>query len=83
LLHTITSGVIGLSLALTFYRSKKLRFIYVTIGVITAIVLHAFFNLSIMKLTGSHAILPFYAVWVAIVAILLAFEKVKSLKPNR
>ncbi|MCC2631244.1 MAG: hypothetical protein K0S38_1053, partial [Candidatus Paceibacter sp.] len=60
LLHTIASGVIGIALALSFYKSKGKRRLYVTIGVITAIVLHAFFNLSIMNLTGSQSILPFY-----------------------
>lgn len=80
LLHTITSGIIGLALSLTFYRSKHAKRIYVTIGVITAIVLHAFFNLSIILFNGSKPIIPFYAVWVAIVLILLAFEKVKNIK---
>jgi RsiW-degrading membrane proteinase PrsW (M82 family) len=80
LLHTICSGTIGLTLALTFYRSKKARLLYVTIGVITAVFLHTFFNLSIIMGDGSRPIVPFYAVWIAIVLILLAFEKVKSLK---
>jgi RsiW-degrading membrane proteinase PrsW (M82 family) len=80
LLHTITSSIIGIALALTFYRSKRARIVYVTIGVITAIVLHAGFNLSIMFFNGSLPILPFYAVWIAIIVILLAFEKVKSLR---
>jgi protease PrsW len=82
LLHTIASSAIGFTLALSFYRSKRARFVYVSIGVITAIVLHAFFNLSIMMFEGTQQIIPFYAVWLAVVATLLAFEKVKSIKPS-
>jgi RsiW-degrading membrane proteinase PrsW (M82 family) len=80
LLHTITSGVIGLALALSFYRSKKTRRLYVTIGVITAILLHAFFNLSIIIFNSSEPLIPFFAVWIAIVLFLLAFEKVKQMR---
>jgi RsiW-degrading membrane proteinase PrsW (M82 family) len=81
LVHTMASGIIGLGLALTFYRSKRAKRVYVTLGVITAIVLHAFFNLSIIVLNESWPLVPFYVVWIIIVFLLLAFEKVKSLTP--
>jgi protease PrsW len=83
LLHTITSSIIGFAFAFSFYRSNRARALYVFIGVITAIVLHAAFNLSIISFNESVPILPFYAVWFVIVLILLAFEKVKSLKQPR
>jgi RsiW-degrading membrane proteinase PrsW (M82 family) len=83
LLHTMTSGIIGLSLSLSFYRSKRARFVYVTLGVITAIVLHAFFNLSIIVFNDSWPLIPFYGVWIVTILLLLAFEKVKSLTPPK
>ena len=83
LLHTMTSGIIGLALALTFYRSRRARYVYVTLGVITAIVLHAFFNLSIIVFNDSWPLIPFYGVWIVIILLLLAFEKVKSLTPPK
>jgi protease PrsW len=79
LLHTIASGTIGLFLALAFYKDVATRRMYIAIGVITAIVLHALFNLSIMATNGSSQVLPLYAVWIAIVVVLLAFEKVKTI----
>ncbi len=81
LVHTMASGIIGLTLALSFYRSRRAKIVYVGLGVITATVLHAFFNLSIIVMNESWPLIPFYAVWIIIVFLLLAFEKVKSLTP--
>lgn len=77
LLHTAASGTIGLTLATAFYRGSRVRWLFVTIGVITAIVLHASFNLSIIASSGGLNIIPFYIVWIASAVILIAFEKVK------
>lgn len=83
LLHTVASGVIGIVLALSFYKKKSVRRLYITAGVILAILLHSGFNLSIIFLEGSESIFSFYAVWVGLIVMLLLFEKVKSIrKPN-
>lgn len=80
LLHTVASGVIGLFLALSFYRDRRAKWLFGVLGVAFAIVLHALFNLSIISFNGGDAIIPFYAVWIAVVGTLLAFEKVKQIK---
>jgi RsiW-degrading membrane proteinase PrsW (M82 family) len=81
LLHTVASSIIGYAMAITFYRSKKAQALYVTIGVISAIVLHATFNLTIIGLNESFPILPFYGVWVVIV-LLRAEDQVRTGDPT-
>lgn len=79
-LHTVASSVIGLSLAFSFYKDEMYRFVAVILGVITAIILHATFNLTIMAFEGNSAIIiPFYAIWLVVIIILLTLEKVKNI----
>lgn len=80
LLHTISSGVAGLMIGLAFYKSVFVKRVFTLLGIGIAIVLHALFNLAIISYNGGDAILPFYAVWIAVIGILLAFEKVKRIK---
>ncbi len=82
LLHVVASSSIGLSLAFAFYGSKTKRFLYGSFGLIIATVLHGVFNLAIMRLPGEHAFFAFVSVWIAIVALLLFFERVKKIKPT-
>ncbi len=79
LLHVIASSAIGLSLALTFYRPKSVQRIWVAVGVITAILLHVIFNISIIKFEESFWVLPFFGVWVSVILLLLVLEKVKNI----
>lgn len=79
LLHVVTSSIIGLSLSLTFYRPKATQRMYVAAGVITAIVLHVIFNVSIIKSESGFWMIPFLGVWLSAVILLLVFEKVKSI----
>ena len=80
LLHVVASSVIGYALAISFYKSKRMRIIYGTAGLVVAIVLHALFNFSIMRFNNTEPIIPFYGVWIAVILLLLAFEKVKQVK---
>lgn len=82
LLHVVASSSIGLLLAFAFYRSKKTRILYGFIGLIIASVLHGIFNLAIMRLPSEHAVFAFISVWIAIIALLLFFERVKKIKPT-
>ncbi len=77
MIHTIASSTIGACLALSFYSSRKAKWGYLIFGVILATVLHASFNLSILYLDDARTALPFYAVWILFIGVLLAFEKVK------
>ncbi len=81
LLHTVSSSIIGLALAFSFYKKKTEQALYLFVGIILSIVLHTFFNLTIIASNGSNAMIAFYTVWVGLVIILLLIERAK--KVNR
>ncbi len=78
LLHTISSAAIGVAMALAFYQSKLIKNTALIIGIIVAIALHTLFNLSIMNESDSFTVGAFGFVWIAIVILMLLFEKVKK-----
>lgn len=79
LIHTLSSGAIGIFLALSFYKSRAVKFVYLTAGLTVAVILHSLFNLSIISGNESIAVLPFFAVWIGIVTLLLFLERVKHI----
>lgn len=79
LLHTASSAVIGLLLALSFYHSKRNQKIHAFFGLIIATLLHTLFNFFIIQ--GNNAFLVFTAVWLAIIFLLISFEKVRNMYP--
>lgn len=84
LLHVLASATIGACLALAFYRSQMVKFIYSVVGLFLAIVLHTLFNFFIIRSSepgregGVLAVLLF--VWMGIIVLLLLFEKIKLLE---
>ncbi len=80
LIHTLSSAVIGGMLATAFYRGRVVKFVYGTLGVILAVFLHALFNFSILNTSANHLLTVFSFVWIGIVFLLLALERVKLLK---
>ncbi len=80
LLHTMTSATIGICLALSFYKPKFERIMYALSGLITAIVLHTYFNLFIIERVEENIFFVFGMVWVCIVILLLLFERVKHMR---
>lgn len=79
LLHVVSSGLVGVSLAFSFYQSRKRRVILTVLAIILAITLHTGFNLSIIHLGNLGAILAFGLVWIGAVFLLLAFERAKMI----
>ena len=80
LLHVISSATIGAAIALSFYKSAKLKKGFVIAGVILSILLHAIFNLLIIKSAGNgNTFFVFLSVWITVVVLMIVFEKVKSL----
>ncbi len=77
LIHTLSSAVIGFSIAITYYRSYALQFISLCTGLVLAIVLHALFNHHIIAGSGERTALVFFSVWVGIIGLLLLFERAK------
>lgn len=80
LLHILASGVLGAFLALAFYRSNTIKFVYGALGLCMAVLLHVLFNFFIMNASGEVILIVFLFVWLGITALLVLFEKVKLLE---
>ncbi len=81
-LHTAASGIIGASIALSFYKKKALKRIYLFTGLILSIALHTGFNLFIIKNNGENIFSVFVYIWIAVMILLLLVEKIKRLRRN-
>ncbi|OGZ15670.1 MAG: hypothetical protein A3H76_05570 [Candidatus Lloydbacteria bacterium RIFCSPLOWO2_02_FULL_54_12] len=82
LLHVGASGLVGVVLALTFYKKSALR---VTSGILAlgvAVLLHTLFNFSIIASEGRLLYGVFIILWVLIIGILLVCEKIKRMAPR-
>jgi RsiW-degrading membrane proteinase PrsW (M82 family) len=82
LLHVISSAIIGVFIAFAFYRPKWQKRLFLFMGLILAITLHALFNFSIINNTGSSLIIIFGLVWLLVIVLILTFEKIKSLRKS-
>jgi RsiW-degrading membrane proteinase PrsW (M82 family) len=80
LLHTLASGVVGLSISLSFYKGPIIKKLSLFIGIVLSIVLHSLFNFFIIKSNGEQILTVFAFVWIGIILLLLSFEKVKRIK---
>lgn len=80
LIHTLSAAVVGGMLALAFYRERLVKLAHGIAGVILAIVLHALFNFSILNSSADRLLTIFSAVWIGVVFMLLAMERVKLLR---
>jgi RsiW-degrading membrane proteinase PrsW (M82 family) len=81
LLHTISSAAIGIAMGLSFYKSRFAKNLYILTGLIIAIGLHTTFNLFIIKENSGLTFATLGFVWIAIVILMLFFEKIKSVYP--
>ncbi|MEI7513302.1 MAG: PrsW family glutamic-type intramembrane protease [bacterium] len=80
LLHVLCSAVVGIFLAFAFYKSKHIKTMYRSLGILTAIFLHTAFNLFII--TDEHSTMTVFSfVWIATIILILLLEKIKKLKP--
>jgi RsiW-degrading membrane proteinase PrsW (M82 family) len=79
LLHIISSGTVGVFMALSFYKNKSKKILYTVCGLFIAIVLHTLFNIYIMNVPNDEILLVFGLVWIGVVALLLLFEKIKHI----
>lgn len=82
LLHVVTSGFVGFCIALAFYKSRVAKRIYRSLGILGAIILHSVFNFYILDSSGDAGMTftVFAFVWLAIILLLVGFEKIKQLK---
>jgi protease PrsW len=82
LLHVAASGLIGVLLALAFYQPQRIRRFIGGLGLLSAVVLHTLFNFSIIISEGSYIYEIFIALWVFVVGLLLACERIKRMPPR-
>jgi|SRR3989344_8893498 len=83
LLHTLSSSVVGISMAFLFYRKKLLRREALAVGVILAIALHALFNFLILGSNGKEIFFTFFGVWIGVIGLIFVFERVKKVRRSR
>lgn len=82
LLHTLSSGVLGVMLAFSMFKQAEVKKMAVLTGLCFAIGLHAIFNFFIMN-SGQQIFFVFGGVWLAIIVLLLIFEKIKTIRTNK
>ncbi|NCS99124.1 PrsW family intramembrane metalloprotease [Candidatus Parcubacteria bacterium] len=78
LLHIVSSAIIGLFIAFSYYKTDKIKKIYVFYGIFLSIVLHTMFNSFIIR-GDNFTLIGFITVWISIIAIIMLFEKVKRI----
>ena len=81
LLHVLSSAVIGVALALSFYKSRKLKVRYAIVGVILAAALHSMFNFLILNTPEEHLLRTFGLVWLGLIILLALLEYIKRIHP--
>ncbi len=79
LLHTISSGIIGIAIGISFYLDGWKRKWYLLTGFLAAIALHSTFNFFIIKNDGNDFLKVFAFLWVVTIIIMLLFEKVRRM----
>jgi len=77
LLHIASSAAIGVMLGLSYYKKPLTKRIFLLTGIGISILLHATFNLLIIKLENSLFFI-FAGLWILIVLLLVLIEKVKK-----
>ncbi len=79
LLHTLCSAMLGYFLALSFFETKKRNRLAV-VGLILAITLHGFYDLSIMTEGSLNVLGPMIILIGLAIFVSFGFKKVKKLK---
>lgn len=82
LLHVLSSAVIGVAIALSFYRIRRIKRKYVFTGVILAGVLHSAFNFLILNAAEETLFRTFSFVWLGVIALLAILEYIKRIHPR-
>jgi len=81
LLHTISSATVGIAMGLSFYKGRGMKKLDLILGLLLAIALHTAFNLFIIKENSGTTFATLGFVWIAIVVLMLFFERIKRIFP--
>ena len=80
LLHVFTSAIVGVFIAISFYKKLRLRIMYAIFGVILAAVLHSGFNFLILNSSDQNLFRVFAFVWAGVVVVLAVLEYIKRIR---
>ena len=83
LLHVLASAVIGVSMAISFYKKRSVRIRYVAVGVILSVCLHGLLNFLIMNTAPENMVRTFSFVWAGLIALLALLEFIKRIPVRR
>jgi RsiW-degrading membrane proteinase PrsW (M82 family) len=79
LLHAVSSGIVGITLGLSFNMSSPNKKTSLLAGLILAVALHSIFNFFIIENDGSNFLKVFAFLWVVTIIIMLLFEKLRRM----
>lgn len=83
LLHVASSGVLSLFISFAYYRPVWIQRISVLVGLVAATLVHTVFNFivyTVAEYRGEMIFVAFSYVWITLIILILALEKVKAVK---
>ena len=80
LLHTMSSATIGMFVGFNFFDSKFKKFFWTIAGLLSAIIIHGFFNFFMVGNSSNTSFIGLQYLWVVVIIVLLLFEKIKKVK---
>lgn len=82
LVHVVSSATVGFTLGYAFYRGRFSKALLFAIGLVSAIAMHATFNLSIVNASAMDTMRAFAWIWGAVVILIVLFEEIKVVRPK-
>ncbi len=79
LLHTVTSGIVGISLGISIHLNGFTKKLHLCWGLLLAIALHSVFNFFIMEGSRDNLLRVFSFLWVVTIIVMLLFEKIRRM----
>lgn len=79
LLHAVSSGIVGISLALSFHKHWQHKRAHIIVGLLGATLLHSVFNFFIIKQGNDNSLIIFAFLWVISIIISMMFERIRRL----
>ncbi len=79
LLHTVSSAMVGIFISFNFFDRRMSKIAWTIIGLICAIITHILFNFFMIGNT-KESLIALEIIWIAVIIILLAFEKIKKVR---
>jgi RsiW-degrading membrane proteinase PrsW (M82 family) len=82
LLHVLASATIGAAIGFAFYKSKRMKALFLVGGLFVAFILHSVFNYLILNTPETDLLRTFAYVWIGVVALLAVLEVIKRVRPS-